>query len=389
VSVKSKKQPAVVSLGAGPNQVPLIRKAAEQGFFVIAVDGDTKAPGFKYSDIALGISTYDKDAVIAELVKLLPDYKMQGVLARVTGQALVTASAISRMFSVPGIDETVASISTEKAGIREFLNSHDIPVPVGTKVLPNKHEKRDFHLPVIIKPDFTITGKKDIYLVSNEHSFTRCLTAAMRSSRNGCAEVEQFIEGIDVSCMFFANNGKAEIIAYWDELVAVLRGGIIAGMGLSIPSVTYGTTAEENMKNIVSKFASFFPEVASIMVLSFRVDFQGNPSVIELHADLTGDLILDVLLPVSCKKFDPMTFILEAATGSKTRFPETEFTPVCLYYRGEKNRSHREYGLIQEPSCKENLEKFSGIMVNADQNIDLPPKHLPWLLENTGDKAPS
>ncbi len=385
----SEKKAAVINLGAGPSQISLIKKAREMGFTVVSVDRDKEASGFRHSDINLNLSTHDADGVIRELEKISEEYYLCGVLARTTGQALYTASCISRIFSLSGINDTIARISTEKSSMREFLKSHNFAVPVGRKMSPNDLGKLDIPLPVIVKPDFTMMGKKDIYLVTDKHSLDRCVIAAGGSSQNKCAEIERYIEGIDVSCMFFANKGDAKIIAFWDELVAVMNDGTISGLGISTPSVTYGTVAEENMKKIVHEFASLFPEVAAILVLSFRIDFQGSPHVIELHADLTGDLILDILLPASCEGFDPWALILEVATDGICQFPSGECIPTTLYYSSEKFDLTWEHGLIQETSLTRNIETFTEILGTTSHNMAYPPKHLEWLLQNTGGKEVS
>jgi hypothetical protein len=272
-------------------------------------------------------------------------------------------------------------ISTEKAGMREFFKSRGFSVPDGMKISPGERGKPDIPLPVIVKPDFTHTGKKDIFFVSDERLFDRCVVAAAGSSQNRCAEIERFIEGIDVSCMFFANKGNVEILVFWDELVAVMKGGTISGLGISTPSVTCGTVAEEGMKRIACQFALLFPDVTSILVLSFRIDLQGKPHVIEVHADLTGDLILDSLLPASCEGFDPWTLVLEAATGGMVQFPETECIPTSLCYNSGKLGSNGEHVLIQKNSLATNLELFAQIMETNRMDIAHHPKHLSWLRE--------
>ena len=50
-------------LGAGPAQLGLLGAAREQGLFVIALDRDPTAPGFRYADLRAIISTEDEHGI--------------------------------------------------------------------------------------------------------------------------------------------------------------------------------------------------------------------------------------------------------------------------------------------------------------------------------------
>ena len=54
---------ALLVLGAGPAQVGLLRAARELGIYVIAVDRDPRAPGFRYADRRAILSSEDEPAV--------------------------------------------------------------------------------------------------------------------------------------------------------------------------------------------------------------------------------------------------------------------------------------------------------------------------------------
>ena len=53
----------VMILGGGENQIPLIQKAREIGYYVVLCDYLSDCPGKEYASIHYQISTYDYDAV--------------------------------------------------------------------------------------------------------------------------------------------------------------------------------------------------------------------------------------------------------------------------------------------------------------------------------------
>ena len=47
------ERPYFLSLGAGNNQIPIIKAAVDAGYQVIAVDQNTRAPGNRYASIII------------------------------------------------------------------------------------------------------------------------------------------------------------------------------------------------------------------------------------------------------------------------------------------------------------------------------------------------
>ena len=64
----------VMILGAGPLQLPAIRKAKELGLKVVVCDYDPNAVGFSYADESYLISTIDQEAVLEKARIIKPDY---------------------------------------------------------------------------------------------------------------------------------------------------------------------------------------------------------------------------------------------------------------------------------------------------------------------------
>ena len=58
---------ALICIGAGKLQLPIIKAAKSLGHCVIGIDFDDKAPGFFYTDTSVIHSTHDPDAIIEAL----------------------------------------------------------------------------------------------------------------------------------------------------------------------------------------------------------------------------------------------------------------------------------------------------------------------------------
>lgn len=288
----------IICLGAGNSQVSLINIAKSLGYKVLAIDRNSDAPGFEYADKSIIESTHDTETIIEKI----KGFELCGLLARCTGGALFTAAAITKKYILCGVNYDLAKIATSKSALRRFCEKNDIKVPYGKKIKNyNELEEMEFHREIIIKPDFTIVGKQSISKIdrSDRQNLANCIKMASLSSANQFVEVEDFIEGYDCSYLTWIQNGVSSILLTWDELIGFNEDGALFQYGVSMPSISLEAQHESKIKKILDSFAKCFPDVSTLLSFSFRVDKFGDPWLIELHADLTGDLILDKLAPSS------------------------------------------------------------------------------------------
>jgi hypothetical protein len=326
----------LIILGAGKAQIPIIETAKKLDYFVIAIDRNQESRGFKIVDKKIIISTYDSKTVVDELIKLKDkyNYKYIGVIARTSGPALYTAAAISETFGLPGLMAEIVPLATEKSTFRNFCREKDIPVPKGEKVELSNFIETKCDFPVIVKPDLPIIGKEAVKLITDRDKLDQAVQLASDASYNGVVEIEEFIEGFDIGCLFIINRNTSSIIAYWDEMVGIKKNGEIIGCGVSVPSVIKGTTIENKVKIIVEKFTkSLSSDVEAILILAFRIDLNGDPNIIELHADLGGDLIAEDLFPISDPHFDYFKSCIHIATKNYNHVPIPNFTPSAIIYK--------------------------------------------------------
>lgn len=325
----------IICLGAGISQLPLIQAAKHRGCNVVAIDRDSKAPGFSLADKRIIESTYDVERVLNSLHSLDKRHHFCGLVARTSGPALKTAAAIAEEFNLPGLSREIVPLATEKSKLREFCESHGILMPKGQKISQLKELDPNFPMPLIVKPDLPLIGKKNVRVVWKSSDLESAVQSAIQSSGNGFAEVEEYIDGFDVGCLFHANKGAFTIKAFWDELVGVRQNGNILGLGVSVPSVIAGSSVEPKIRFIVESFASFFTNINALLILALRIDLEGNVYVIELHADLGGDLIAEELLPLADSSFNYFEYCISVALNDGSKSMEPMFSPSAILYTSD------------------------------------------------------
>jgi hypothetical protein len=323
----------IICLAAGVSQLPLIKAAKKAGYLVIAIDRNPEAPGFSLADKRIIESTYDTERVLNALHSLAKHHHFCGLVARTSGPALNTAAAIADEFHLHGLSREIVPLATEKSKLRKFCESHGILMPKGQKIPQLKDLDPDFLMPLIVKPDLPLIGKKDVRVVWKSSDLESAVQAAIRSSGNGFAEVEEYIDGTDVGCLFHANKGRGTVKAFWDELVGVRYSGEILGIGVSVPSVIAGSAVETKIISLVKSFASFFTNINALLILALRIDLAGNIYIIELHADLGGDLIAEELLPLADPSFNYFEYCINVALNENSKIMEPMFTPSAILYK--------------------------------------------------------
>jgi len=375
----SRGKPAIISIGAGNSQLPLIVTAKKMGWAVLAVDREQDAPGFLYADVRINTSTHDTQSILLELGKLANNYKFRGVVARTTAtEALLTAVAISKDFGLPGLNKELVEISTTKSKLRRFCGLFNIPMPTGTDVSDLK-ELEHLDYPSIVKPDRTLVGKAEIYLCKNRQQLTTRFEDTLRLSANKRMEIQHFIDGIDATCLCWAHKGVPRALAWWDELVGVDTENRVVGIGVSAPSVIADTHVAKKAEAIIRQLTSYFPDVSALLLVSFRVTMEGAPYVIEIHADLGGDLIADVLLPNANTEFDFFELAIKVATGNTELLSLIDFRPATLYYQRYSPDTFEDYYVSLGQTVRDNLNQIHEVVGSMGLSLSIWPRHLEWL----------
>lgn len=378
---------AIICLAGGISQLPLIETAKKRGYDVIVVDRNPDAPGLKLADYKIIESTYDTPRVLSELHALKKQYHFCGLLARTSGPALGTAASISEEFDLPGLSRDIIPLATEKSKLREFCEDHGISMPKGQRISCLNDLDPDFPIPLIVKPDLPLIGKKDVRVVWEKENLSASVLAAIQSSGNGFAEVEEYIDGIDASTLFLMKHGHVAIINYWDELIGITAESRIKAVGVSTPSVIEGTDTSEKLRKESENISQYFKGINAFIILSFRIDFSGNAYLIEMHCDLGGDLIADILLPAAYKDFDFFNMALNASMNSNIYEKYKDIKSTCLIY------DLHQYNValpkstvicddifyIQEGDLHENFKQLSLLIENAKMGFKRLPHHQNWL----------
>ena len=200
-------------LGAGPAQLGLLAAARERGLFVIALDRDPAAVGFRYADRRAIISTEDEQGI----ERLAAAEAVEGVIAPGIDWPVGIAARVAEKMGLPHpIGGAVASLAVSKQKQRELLAAAGVAQPRWQ--LASEAED-GLPIPSVVKaPDRQ--GQKGLTLVRSEEELPEAIARAIEESRSGVALVEEVVDGPEVTVNAFSLRGEFHPLTVTDRLTA-------------------------------------------------------------------------------------------------------------------------------------------------------------------------
>jgi len=199
-------------LGAGIIQVPIIKKAKDNGYFTIVADYDPKAPGLEYADKSFLVSTIDKDAVLV----LAQKEKVDGILTTSDYPVNVVAY-VSRIMGLSGMSEDVAKICTNKYMQRDLFLNNGIKTPY-FKLCSAEQDLTEFRdFPYIVKPCDS-SASRGVKKVCNIEELNEAFADALQYSKSKQVLIESFIEGREFSVETLTQNNVTTVINITEKI---------------------------------------------------------------------------------------------------------------------------------------------------------------------------
>jgi biotin carboxylase len=206
-------------LGAGPAQLGLLSAARRRGLFVIAVDRDPAAPGFRFADRRAIISAEDEQA-IEHLATADP---VDGVIAPGLDWPVAIAARVADRLGIPHpVTPESALLATSKLRQRERFAAAGVPQPRHV-VCATPEEvvaaATGVGYPCVLKPTDR-QGQRGLAIVEERDSLEAAIDEAFRESRSGVLLVEELVDGPEVTVNGFSVGGRFHPLTVTDRVLA-------------------------------------------------------------------------------------------------------------------------------------------------------------------------
>jgi biotin carboxylase len=211
----------LIVLGGGPAQLGLLAAARARDLYVIAVDRDASAPGFRYADRRAIVSTEDESGI----ERLAGAERVDGLIAPGIDWPVAIASRVAGRLGLPHpISPETAVLSTSKLRQRERFAEAGVPQPA-YEICSGAEEATEaasrIGLPCVIKaPDRQ--GQRGLTLVRAEKDVPDAVRVALDASRSATLLVEEHVDGREVTVNAFSFGGHFYPLTVTDRLTAAL-----------------------------------------------------------------------------------------------------------------------------------------------------------------------
>lgn len=336
-------------LGGTYFQIPAIKYAKEQGYYVITCDYLPNNPGHALSDEYHNVSTTDSEGVLI----LSKELDIDGILCFASDPAAPTAAYVSEQLELPGNPLSKVAVFGEKHLWRKFLQENGFNTPkaksyIDIEVLLNDN----WELPVMVKP-IDSSGSKGVTKVVNYEEFYDAFTYAMEFSRAKRVIVEEFIErvGPQIGGDGFYGENRLEFVCFGDQVVDVDVNPFVP-CGMTFPA----NISLELKQNIVREIERAI-SIIGLKNLSFNlevmVDKQDRVFLMELGPRNGGNCIPEVIHNYT--GVDMVGLAVEASMGNKVPIIPNYSDHVFAYYALHTDREGNYQGYEITTGFKGNI----------------------------------
>lgn len=318
-------------LAAGLLQIPVIKKAREMGYYVIAVDDDPNALGMVLADKAIvpgGLMNEEKMLSIAK------EEQIDGVIHPCSEVAMNVMGRINDELHLSGISKDIAIRATNKHLMREAFEAYGAPSP---KSYLTKDEEDawsifcgGFDTSAILKPSRN-SGSRGVAKVEkgiSKEEFIELYHRALDESRDHQVLIEQFIEGPEFSVEVIVWQSEPYVLAVTDKKTT--EAPYFVELGHNQPSV-YPVGIQEKLKAgaISGCRALGLTNCAAHCELKIQ---NGEAYLMEIGARMGGDFISTELTHLS-SGIDMVAATIDVVLGIEPNLlPSEEKHGVCIRY---------------------------------------------------------
>lgn len=319
-------------LGAGQNQVPIIKLAIKEGFYTVVASIAGDYPGFHLCDKAYEIDVRKKE----EILKIGQKENIIGVITDQTDISVPTVAYVAEAMGLPGIGYQCALNFSNKFLMRQCCE--DTGIYVLKYNMASSFKKAEFiagqiSYPFIVKP-VDSQGSRGVSKVDHHCDFEDIFYASKKFSAKGSVIIEEFFKGKEIVVEAFVSNYKISNLIIGDSYDFDIP-------DLFIPKQRiFPTSLNSDLKQ---KILTLNKILISKLKLKFGIthaeylidEYTGQICLIEIAARGGGVFISSDLIPLGCG-IDANELLIKLVTGEKVELDERNINEagsgyLCFY----------------------------------------------------------
>lgn len=206
-------QEKVLVIGAGINQVPIIKKLKENGYYVISVTPNGDYPGIALSDEVYYENILNKEKILF----FARNIDIVGVVSDLSDIATPTVAYVSEKLGLPSFGYNNSLIFTDKSKMRLLYKKLELPCVESITTNSIEEAKRFIReiigYPIIIKPVDSYSSR-GVFRIYDEKELNENFSVSLKCSLSKKVIIERLIEGKQFFSQGFVKNGKLNLFAF-------------------------------------------------------------------------------------------------------------------------------------------------------------------------------
>lgn len=306
----------LVSIGAGVNQMPLIKEAKALGFSVIGVDMNPAAPGFLLCDIRIIESIENFNEIFIKLKEFVVAGDITAVLSKSYGTAIKCAAYLAERFNCTLMPFRRVDDFLHKDRMKEVFAKNGIASP-GFRIVADRKKFRfadELSFPLIAKPA-TGHAKKGVRLIHNRKE----LEDHLSTIESAPLLIEEFIEGDEIIAAGLIHRGRFHLVELTDKVLSAPP--FFVDLMHLAPSKHFSLSRK--VSELGQKIADAFEIITSPLIMEIKVTQKEELSLIEAVPEFGGEFIPDIVI----SRRTGYNFIAEtikASAGREFKLPQPQ-----------------------------------------------------------------
>ncbi|MDA3901184.1 MAG: ATP-grasp domain-containing protein [Spirochaetes bacterium] len=272
----------ILVLGTNHGQADLIKYLKSDDWYVVAASDNSNQISAKLCDKHVMVDIKNVKA-LSQVVK---DYNLSYVYSISSDMAIKSVVDVCEKMNLPTFyDKKFIQLLDDKCDLRSFLNDNNLSTVSYIRVQHESelHEWNTY--PCIVKP-VDSQGQRGVAKVTDSESLKSAVNAAINISPSGKAIVEEFLDGVEISCNVMVYQSKIVIAALSERLVH-------SNIGFGIPRGHLIPIRNINESNINAADILVRSIIDKLKIISGPLYFQmivtnDGPKVVEIAPRLDG-----------------------------------------------------------------------------------------------------
>ena len=281
----------ILIIGAGTEQIGVIKEAKNMGHYVIVTDFNPNAPGIPFADKFHEVSTTDGEGNTQVAIQ----EKIDGVLTVCSETAVPTVAFVAEKLNISCYSQKTALLATNKSEMRKALQSQDVrvaPYIIASDFNTCKSFCDSNNGPWVLKP-VDSSGQRGTNIINDIQLLEDAFNLAIENSYTDEALIDQFVTGPEVHVTMHVINKKVHFLAISDRITLGNENFGIAVRHISPSNLE--PQIETEIKEMCERGVTAIELENGVITCEIIIE-NGIPFVMELAVRVPGGYLRDVAM---------------------------------------------------------------------------------------------